>query len=171
MKKNFIYLFALICAMSLFASCGDDDDKKETNSVAGTYSGTLGVTIDESAPASSSQNIELTNSSENKINFLLKNLILQLGEQSMPIGNIKITDIELVESNGKYTFTKTVDKLKIEAGDKEGIKPAEWVGPALSTQGIPVTLSGTITGNDIKLDISIPFLSMDIAVQFSGTKK
>ena len=44
--------------------------------------------------------------------------------------------------------------------------------PALSgTAGIPITVKGTITGNDIKLNITIPFMSMNIAVQFSGTKK
>lgn len=177
MKKNVFYLFALICAMSLFASCGDDDDKKDNNGVAGTYSGNLGVTINRVDPISSPQSIELTNSSEGKVNFLLKNFILAADESGepgsvIPVGNIKITDIELVESNGKYTFTKTVDKLKIEAGDQAGIKPTEWMGPILSASGIPVTLNGTITGNDIKLDISIPFSKdMDIAVQFSGTKK
>lgn len=178
MKKNVFYLFALICAMSLFVSCGDDDDdKKDNNGVAGTYSGNLGVTIDEKGPISSPQSIELTSPSEGKINFLLKNFILASDESGdpgsvIPVGNIKIADIELVESNGKYTFTKTVDKLKIEAGDKEGIKPTDWMGPILSAQGgIPVTLNGTITGNDIKLDISIPFMNMDITVQFSGTKK
>ena len=51
----------------------------------------------------------------------MKNFILQAGAsgeagQVMPIGNIKITDIDLVGSNGNYTFTKKVDKLKIEAG-------------------------------------------------------
>ena len=46
------------------------------------------------------------------------------------------------------------------------------MGPIISgTSGIPVTLKGTITGNDIKLDITIPFMNMNIAVQFSGAKK
>lgn len=77
--------------------------------------------------------------------------------------------IFLVGSNGNYTFTKKVDKLKIEAGDQAGID--QWMGPGLSEAGIPVTLKGTITGNDIKLDIDIPFSVLKIVVQFSGTKK
>ena len=28
MKKNLFYLFALICSMSLFTACSDDDDDK-----------------------------------------------------------------------------------------------------------------------------------------------
>lgn len=174
MKKNVFYLFALICAMSLFASCGDDDDKKGGKDVVGTYSGNLGVVIDGEDLIPSPQNIELTSSSEGKIDFLLKNFILEVAlneteTEAIPVGNIKITDIQLVESDGKYTFTKTVEKLKIEAGDKEGIEG--WMGPTISKDGIPVTLKGTITGNKIELDIVIPFGTMDIAVQFSGTKK
>ena len=77
----------------------------------------------------------------------------------------------MVGTNGNYTFTKTAN-IKIEAGDKEGIASDAWMGPIISgTSGIPVTLKGTITGNDIKLDIPIPFMNMNIAVQFSGAKK
>ena len=152
----------------------DKDDNKAD--VAGTYAGTLGVTLDGEGPISSSQSIELTSPADNKINFVLKNFILQAGMggeagQSVPVGNIKITDIDLVGTNGNYTFTKTAN-IKIEAGDKEGIASDAWMGPIISgTSGIPVTLKGTITGNDIKLDITIPFMNMNIAVQFSGAKK
>ena len=67
--------------------------------------------------------------------------------------------------NGSYPLT-------IEAGDQAGISEEQWLGPTLSgTAGIPITVKGTITGNDIKLNITIPFMSMNIAVQFSGTKK
>lgn len=176
MKKNVFYLFALICAMSLFASCGNDDENDNKGNVAGTYSGNLGVVIDGEGPVSSPQSIELTSPAKGKVNFVLKNFILASNAEgteagSMPIGTIKIDNIDLVESNGKYTFTKTVDKLKIEAGDKEGIKNEEWIGPVLSANGIPVTLKGTVNGNSIDLDITIPFGAMNIAVEFSGTKK
>ena len=177
MKKNLLYLLLLLCSVSMITSCGDDDDKDDNKAdVAGTYAGTLGVTLDGEGPISSSQSIELTSPADNKINFVLKNFILQAGMggeagQSVPVGNIKITDIDLVGTNGNYTFTKTAN-IKIEAGDKEGIASDAWMGPIISgTSGIPVTLKGTITGNDIKLDITIPFMNMNIAVQFSGAKK
>lgn len=171
MKKNLLYLLLLICSVSFFTSCGDDDDDKV--SVAGTYAGNLGVAINGGTPIPSSQNIELTNPSEGKINFILKNFILKSdptgGEGTMPIGNIKITDIDLVANGSNFTFMKKVEKLKIEPGDQEGV---DWVGPGLSEAGIPVTLSGTIIGNNIKLDIDIPFTdALKIAVQFSGAKK
>ena len=45
--------------------------------VAGTYAGTLGVTLDGEGPISSSQSIELTSPADNKINFVLKNLFFK----------------------------------------------------------------------------------------------
>ena len=40
MKKNLLYLFILICSVSLFTSCGDDDENDDNKAnVAGTYAG------------------------------------------------------------------------------------------------------------------------------------
>ena len=51
MKKNLFYLFALICSMSLFTACSDDDkpggggeggvtlEEVITNDIAGNYKG------------------------------------------------------------------------------------------------------------------------------------
>ena len=49
MKRISFFLFAmLISSMSLFTSCGDDDDDDTTASgmVAGTYDGTLVVSLE-----------------------------------------------------------------------------------------------------------------------------
>lgn len=37
MKKNLFYLFALICSMSLFTACSDDDDDKIDSPVVGAW--------------------------------------------------------------------------------------------------------------------------------------
>lgn len=41
MKKNFLYLFTVLCTMSFFTACGDDDDPKDPNvlDVNAAYSG------------------------------------------------------------------------------------------------------------------------------------
>lgn len=71
MKKNLLYLLMLLCSVSMFTSCGDDDDKDDNKAdVAGTYAGTLGVTLDGEGPISSSQSIELTSPADNKINCI-----------------------------------------------------------------------------------------------------
>ena len=48
MKKNLFYLFALICSMSLFTACSDDDDPVYPieEELAGTYKGTLDIELD-----------------------------------------------------------------------------------------------------------------------------
>ena len=49
MKKNLFYLFALICSMTLFTACSDDDDDTPktmtTSEIAASYTGTLNVAI------------------------------------------------------------------------------------------------------------------------------
>ena len=48
MKKNLFYLFALICSMSLFIACSDDDPDYSTaidGEIVGNYKGTLNVTV------------------------------------------------------------------------------------------------------------------------------
>ena len=71
MKKNLLYLFILICSVSLFTSCGDDDENDDNKAnVAGTYAGNLGVTINGQGPISSSQKNELTSPTQGKIKIL-----------------------------------------------------------------------------------------------------
>ena len=46
MKKRLLYLFMLICSVSLFTSCGDDDDDVKypvDSELAGAYKGTMDV--------------------------------------------------------------------------------------------------------------------------------
>lgn len=37
MKKNLLYLFALVCSMSLFTACNDDDQDETVSPLVGTY--------------------------------------------------------------------------------------------------------------------------------------
>lgn len=167
MKKNVFYLFALVCAMSLFASCGDDDDDNDKGAF-GTYSGKLSVTLNTEKPIPSTQNIEVVDAGNGKINFLLKNFFLN---PDMPVGNIIVNDIVLVEKDGKYTFAKNVENLKIVAGDATDVT---WLGPTLLQAGVPLNLDGTIEGKTMKANIAIPLVTpypMDIVVTFSGTIK
>lgn len=172
MKKNLFYLFALVCAMSLFASCGSDDDDDKVEPY-GVYSGDLSVVLTTQAgaqdPITSKESVQLIKgSSDNKFSFLLKNFILQLGGSATGVGNINIENVELVSvGDNKYTFSKNIPDMEIAAGDKEGV--AVWLGPTLGK--IPVNLSGTIEGNKVTVVINIPsFMTMDIAVNFTGTK-
>ena len=54
MKKSLLYLFMLVCSVTLFTGCSDDDDNGGGNlamalqsSVVGTYEGDLRVVLPE----------------------------------------------------------------------------------------------------------------------------
>lgn len=175
MKKNVLYLFALICAMCLFASCGDDDDDTNTNTISpyGTYSGDLSVVLTmgdtPSSPIGSKEIVQLVKgNSDNKFSFSLKNFMIELVPKvPTGVGNIDIKDIDLVAAgDNKYTFSKDIPDFEITAGDKEGVPT--WIGPGLKK--IHVTLNGTIEGNKVKVNLSIPITGMSVAVSFAGTK-
>lgn len=64
MKKNLFYLFALICSMSLFTACSDDDEAPDYSKViesemAGNYKGTLTVTVEGTTMPSEPQKIKI----------------------------------------------------------------------------------------------------------------
>lgn len=64
MKKNLFYLFALICSMSLFTACSDDDDapdysKAIESEIAGDYKGTLDIKLEGTTIASAYRKILL----------------------------------------------------------------------------------------------------------------
>ncbi|MFV0588143.1 calycin-like domain-containing protein [Bacteroides reticulotermitis] len=179
MKRNLVYLLMLVCSVTLFTGCSDDDDDKVNP--FGTYAGTLDVVLttlgDEPIPFQSSESVQLIKgSSDTNFSFLLKNLILNPGaDGAMPIGHINIDNIDLVlVKDGEYTFTKKISNLTIAAGDKAGIDKDGWMGPTLGVlypAGIPVELEGTIKGNKVTVNLKIVLEDMmDIAVKFAGTK-
>lgn len=49
MKKSLLYLFMLVCSVSIFMSCSDDDDEVKypiDTELAGGYVGNLSVNVD-----------------------------------------------------------------------------------------------------------------------------
>lgn len=49
MKKSLLYLLMFVCSVSLFSSCGDDDDEVKypiDTDLAGGYIGKLSVVVD-----------------------------------------------------------------------------------------------------------------------------
>lgn len=104
MKKNVFYLFALICAMSLFASCGDDDDKVEIlpiENLAGVYEGILSVALGSDKPNEVPQNITLAKSGDNAVKMELKDF--KFGP--LEIGDIVIDNCAVTNKGDNYYFT------------------------------------------------------------------
>lgn len=174
MKKNVFYLIALVCAMCLFVSCGNDDENNDDKKIDpfGTYSGDLSVVLNLGGtaqdPVKSTEKVQLVKgNADNKFSFVLKNFIFG----TMNVGNIIIDDIELVPAgDNRFTFSKTVTDFEIPAGDKEGV--TDWMGPIIGKINLKLK-DGVVEGNKVtvKLDIPVTYpASMDVSVSFTGTK-
>lgn len=120
MKKNlFFYLFAVLCTVSLFTSCSDDDEPTVTVpgnvDVAGDYKGTLDVKlvsagIETPAGTVPSQLVSVIKSGENTVDLKITNFSFS----GMPLGDVELNGCQLTDGgNGKYTFTATESSMEL----------------------------------------------------------
>ena len=123
MKKNLFYLFALICSMSLFTACSDDDDpdysKVIEEEIAGNYKGTLDIKLDGTTIASSlPKNITISKAGNSAINLLLADFTLM----TMDLGDIELKNCQLSQKDNSYSFTGTqslsIDQYQLTADVK-----------------------------------------------------
>ena len=77
MKKSLLYLFMLVCSMSMFTSCSDDDDDVKypvDSELAGAYKGKMDVYyVGVSTPIASDmvQKVYISKASDTAIRILL----------------------------------------------------------------------------------------------------
>ena len=125
------------------------------------YENDLVVTINDQSMPSQPATIQLIKEIDGTTSLALNNFALGSGVEAIPVGNIKLTNLEIVE--GKIQTTQTIT---ITAGDNP-----EAIGPILGE--IPVTVNATI-GADNKMEavIDIPFtlMNMIIKVTFAETQ-
>lgn len=125
------------------------------------YENDLVVTINDQSMPSQPATIQLIKEIDGTTSLALNNFALGSGVEAIPVGNIKLTNLEIVD--GKIQTTQTIT---ITAGDNP-----EAIGPFLGE--IPVTVNATI-GADNKMEavIDIPFTSMGmiIKVTFAETQ-
>ena len=153
MKKNLFYLFALICSMSLFTSCSDDDDPVYPieEEIAGTYKGTLDIELAGTPVATGMpKNITIAKVSGNSISLELKDFSF-MGNN---IGTINLEKCVLKQNGTSYTFT----------GSQE-----------LNLSGIGkcnVDVAGTINNGkaEVNLNIDVLQLGREVKVVYKGTK-
>lgn len=166
MKKNlFFYLFAVLCTVSLFTSCSDDDEPAVTvpvsANVAGNYKGALNVTLkmetgDVPAGNVPAQLVSVTNAGENTVDLKISNFSFS----GMQLGDIEVSGCQLTDAgNGKYTFTAT------SSMDVTGLLSA-----GIKANGVfeDKTLTLDLDIDDVKLMGSpVPYT---VKVAYSGTK-
>lgn len=162
MKKNLLFLLMLICSMSLFTACNDDDDNgkgEETplaQQIAGTYSGNLEVSLDGTDLGTSKQHIYVKDAG-NVVSVELKDFSIQLEADKDPfnVEDITFSNVPVEDVEGIVQFKET--KVTINH----------------ATLGeLQATLVGTEVSNKIDLDITVyaSTLKKNIKVLFTGDK-
>lgn len=157
MKKKLFYLFALICSMSLFTACSDDDEVilPVEQDMAGSYKGALEIAVNNTTvtPGGIPQKVYISKSTagNNQLKLELKNFSFG----SLNLGDIQVDPCAVTEQNGTYTF----------AG-KQTLTLAAPLGSC------PVTVTGTIKGSAISINIGVEVaaLNQDVVATFEGTK-
>lgn len=174
MKRISFFLFAmLISSMSLFTSCGDDDDDDTTASgmVAGTYDGTLVVSLEGQQVGNESKSLALVKNGDNAVDVVIKNFKLNVNLEEdavipVSLGDLKVERCLLTQKDGKYTFNGATELKGIEVplapgmpvDCKVNIKDATVNGKSLN---LPIVVG--VSSNDTEL--------MDVDVQYTGTKQ
>lgn len=156
MKKNlFYYLFAVICSVSLFTSCSDDDDEKVVCPVGETtFTDKSGLQLTYSSAPMLGKMVQFVPQG-NKAVLTLSGAPLDLSglqrdAMSAPSG---LTTAGVVP--GELTTTLNVD-LKIE-GDKVSFEGTD------KKEGRVLTYKGEATPSGMKLDVNVTMPTMGLA--------
>ncbi len=161
MKKSLLYLFMLVCSVTLFTGCSDDDDNGGGNlamalqsSVVGTYEGDLRVVLPE---------LHLDNTQERKIfvkadgqenvQLVLRDFSIEVAGSPVTVGDIDVSGIVL---------SGDVSNVQLEE------KKVTISHPDLGE--LPVTVSGNVASGKANLNIQVVWNELDIDVTFAGDR-
>ena len=109
----------------------------------------LGNNLASNKPAT----IEITPAGEGKCTFTLPNFVLEMdGAEPIVLGDIVVNDVTTSEENGVTTYK----------GDVKGLELAE------GTIVADVTLNGTISGNNVVMNIDVMWSGIPIKVTFTS---
>lgn len=172
MKKLFLFLTVSILSLT-FLSCSKDEEPSNNPStttpdttapaeaVAGSYNGSLSVTINELDPIVSNNTISVEKVSNDTINLTLKNFSIKdpSTEANINLGDIKLSNVALNGEAEPYTFTAK-ETLNLDIIGNGTLLP------------VPVEAkSGKFENNKLSTTLYINFMdAMDINVTFEGTK-
>lgn len=162
MKKNLLYVLMLVCTITLFASCNDDDDNgkgEETplaQLIVGTYSGQLEVSVDETDLKPSQQYIYVKDAG-NVVSVELKDFSVQLEADKDPfnVEDITFSNVPVEKVEGVVQLKET----KVTIND--------------ATLGeLQATLVGTEVSGKMDLNITVyaSALKKNIKAIYSGDK-
>ena len=158
MKKSLLYLFMFVCSVSLFSSCGDDDDVKYPvdSELAGAYKGKMDVYyVGVSTPIASDmvQKVYISKASDTAIKLELKNFVINVAGTDITIGDIAVDNCALKQDGEAFQFS--------------GSQTLELVVGSCNT-----SVSGTI-GNgtiDMVINVDVAGGGMKVKVNYRGSR-
>ena len=161
-KRLFYYLFAVLCTVTLFTSCSDDDDngkgddQTEVADISGNYKGNLVVSINEHPADPISQVISITKSGNQTSQVVLSLKNFSFGGQL--VGDIEVPCM-VEEREGIQSFS--------------GQKNLTFTTPFGQLLGTPPTsVNGTVKDGKIsmKIGVTVTALEQVVDVDFDGNK-
>lgn len=163
MKKNvFYYFFAALFAVTMFASCSDDDDVASVlpidEEIAGNYGGKLDIAIDDLTISGDgvAQNVTVTKAGDAAISLS----IADFSFATINVGDINLNNCPLT-STGENSYSFTAESFELTSED--------------GTLTCTVTLnSGTIVNGTLTLGLSINAdlggAQQNVSVTFTGVR-
>lgn len=165
MRKNlFYYLFAVLCTVTLLASCSDDDEpgngedttKVLLESVIGTYSGELNVSVAGAPLEPINQKIFVEQDGLDKVKLSLYNFSIEINETPVEVGTIEISGIALGGDASNVVLEETTTTMQHET---------------LGELDITISSGNIVNGKaTLKIDVLQVDLSLNIKVDFEGSR-
>ena len=121
-----------------------------------TYSDNLVITINDESTEPIPANVLVTDNGDGTINFALKNFCLIAGEESLPVGNIAIDNLQLQDGEEGLKAFIYNGPLTITEGDMEGVD--SWFGPMLGE--LPLDLSGKLSEDKLYVAIGLDLVEL-----------
>lgn len=134
--------------------------KPEVEPVVEEYTGYLNVEMLGSTIAeNTSSKIEIQDYQNGYCTFLLPNLIITIEDSTLPLGDIRIDNVEITPIDGGNSYIGTVEDMAL-------------MGGAIHAK---VVLNGTIIGSEVKMDVDViwyqdyPANTIEIPINVSFT--
>ncbi len=117
------------------------------------YTEPLVVTINGESTEPQDASVTVMTNSDGTINFVLQNFCLAMGDNSLPVGNIRIDNLPVTKGEDGLKHISYDGPLTIQPGNMEGVGESEWLGPMLGE--IPLKLEGKMSGRKLFVTIDI----------------
>ena len=118
------------------------------------YNEKLVVTINELSTDSIPAAITVVDNGDGTCDFTLKNFILTLGSDELPVGNVDLKGVKVETENGISNLS-TTQTIRIQPGDDPEYDESDWIGPTDMVGDVPVVLTGKLTSTAMYINIDI----------------